>query len=309
MALTSFYRIMRLGFINFWRNRWLSLAATLMMTLTLLIISFFAILGFGIQATTQRILSRLDMEVYFYDDNVKEEKILALGQDLKKRSDVLEVHYVSKEEAKDNWFKYEYNNEVLTQITEEYNPLPRSLQVKVSDPSRIDTITGFIRGNDYKEIVCKEKKCISSNYEKNQELTQRLISMTGFVNKAGLVIGLIFALVSMLIVLNTIRLTIFTRRDEIEIMKLVGASHSFIRYPFILESLLYGIIATILSLAILTPGIRATEPLIRRNLFINLDMYHYFQVNLPKIILLQLAVGLFIAITCSLISIRKYLKT
>jgi len=310
MNVTSYYRIIRLGLINFWRNRWLSLAAILMMTLTLLIISFFAILNLSINSMVETIQSRLNLEVFFFKDDIPNSDISALAGDLKKQPEVLEVHFVTKEEARENWYNYELDPSILNQITKEFNPLPRSLQIKTRDPEQINNVVTFLKQDKYQNLVCQETKCMSYNRESNRRMTEKLIKTTHFTQRAGLAVGGLFVLVSILIILNTIRLTIFTRRDEIEIMKLVGASHGFIRLPFVIEALLYGVFATILTLAIIVPLVQLISPYVNRTLgYYNLNLPVFFRENLWYIILLQLAVSLFVAFICSILSIRKYLKS
>lgn len=310
MNTRSTTRIIKFGLVNFWRNRWLSLAATLMMTITLLIISFFTILNLSVNAVSESIKSRLDMEVFFFDDNIPEAKILALADDLKKLPDVKQVHFVSKAEAKANFQSYELDPTIISQITDDFNPLPRSLKIKVNDPEKINQIATFIKQPKYSDIVCKEMKCMTSNSQANQKTTAKLVSSTKFIKRAGLAVATVFILVSILIILNTTRLTIFTRKDEIEIMKLVGANHAFIRIPFVIESVLYGILATIISLTTITLVVQFASPYMSKYLkLVNLDMVHFYRENIWLIIGLQLLVSLLISVFCSVFSIRRHLKT
>lgn len=310
MNFRSFFRISKFGLINFWRNRWLSLAATLMMTITLLIISFFVILNLSVSTVSETIKAKLDMEVYFFDDSIKESDILSLAEDLKNQANVKSVHFVSKNEAKANFQNYELDPEVIGQITDEFNPLPRSLKIEVKDPEQINGVANFIKGEKYSKFVCKEMKCLSSNSQENQKTTLKLISTTKFLKKLGWGVGIIFVLVSIMIILNTIRLTIFTRKDEIEIMKLVGANHAFIQLPFVVESLLYGFFATIISVLTITVAVNFANPYMEKYLkIVNLDMTHFLQERIWLIIFLQLLISFLIGMFCSFVSIRKYLKT
>lgn len=310
MNMRSIYRITKFGLTNFWRNRWLSLAATLMMTITLLIISFFAILNLSVNTVSQSIRSRLDMEVFVFNDLIPEAKILSLADDLKTQPNVDTVHFVSKSEAKANFQNYELDPTIISQITDDFNPLPRSLKIKVKNPEKINQVASFIKQPKYAEVVCKELKCLTSNSQQNQKTMAKLIGTTKFIKRIGIVVGTLFVLVSILIILNTIKLTIFTRKDEIEIMKLVGANHAFIRWPFIIESMLYGVIATFFSLLTITLTIRFADPYISKYLkVVDLDMMHFYRQNIWEIIILQLLISLLIASFCSIISIRNHLKT
>lgn len=310
MSFTSSYRIFRLGLMNFWRNRWLSLAATLMMTLTLLIISFFAVLNLGVKNLSEALRNRIDVEVYFYEDNVPDEKIFALRDQLNQKPEIASIRFISKEEAKKRWENMDFGLKGLKEVIDENNPLPRSLLIKTRQPEQIRAIVDFLHEKQFSNIVCSESRCINYNQEKNRTTVEKLTKITRFTQSAGLVIGIIFVFVSILIILNTIRMTIFTRRDEIEVMKLVGASHAFIRYPFIIETIFYGFFATILSLIIISLSIKFTSPYVSKYLiYINLDMLKFFKHNLWTIIGLQLAISLIVSVICGLLTIRKYLKT
>lgn len=302
MSFRTLGRIIKLGFLNFWRNKWLSLAATLVMTLTILTISIFLILTLVINSTTQAIREKIDLTVTF-NDSAKEEQILGLQNLLSSRSDTKMVKYISKDEAYENWLKLQTSEKVKNLVTRDNNPLPRSLQVKASNPESLESIANFISGPDYQEMV----RTIS--YQKNKHLIERLISITKFVKKIGWILSATFVAISILVILNTIRLTIFTRREEIEIMRLVGANNSFIRIPFLIEGLLYGFLATLLATFALWLGIYLISPVISQYLGeVNLNLMGFFTNYLPYIILLELSTGTIIGIACSLVSVQRHIR-
>ncbi len=296
-------RIFKLGMINFWRNRWLSLAATLIMTLTLLIISAFAIMTIVIGKTTDSIRSKMDISVYFYD-SASIDDIVALQRNLAARSDVKEVKYISKEEALAIFKEQQQGKKVAEIINPDENPLPRSLEVKAVEAENLDQIASFIGQDEFKSIIH------NISYQENKIVIERLIGITSFLKKMGWIFSGVFVLISILVILNTIRLTILTRKDEIEIMRLVGASDAFIKVPFIVEGFLYGFLATILATIFIRIGVAVVAPMMERYLGIemSLRMTRFFSGNFLTIIGLELLVGIVIGIGCSLISIRKYLK-
>src|SRR3990167_10108482 len=132
-------RITNLGLTNFWRNRLLSLASTLVMTLTLLIISTFVIMTLVINKTTDRIKAKMDITVYFKDTATTDE-IADLQQQLAIRADVKEVKYISKEEALEIWQEKQKNQRIKELVSSTENPLPRSLAIKATDPAELDNI-------------------------------------------------------------------------------------------------------------------------------------------------------------------------
>lgn len=297
-------RITKLGLTNFWRNRWLSLASTLVMTLTLIIISMFVIMTIVINKTTDRIKAKMDVTVYFIDSATTED-IADLQQKLAARSDVKEVQYVSKEEALAIWQENQKNQHIKELITADENPLPRSLSVKATDPANLNNVATYLESEDFSSIIHK------ISYEENKVIIDKLLAITSFIKKVGWLFSSIFIIVSILVILNTIRLAIFTRKDEVEIMRLVGASDRFIKVPFIVEGTLYGFIACILTLILMTIGIYIIiAPLVTRYLgeAVTENLKLFFNTHILSIILLQFFVGIAIGVGCSLFSIRKYLK-
>jgi len=303
MNIISIKRITNLGLINFWRNRWLSLASTLIMTLTLLIITLFVVMTIVIGKTTDRIRSKIDVSVYFKDSATTQE-ISNLQQELASRSDVKEVRYISKEEALDIWDQQQKNQRIKELVTAEENPLPRSLTIKTLDPANLQKIVDYVSGPQFASIIHKV------SYEDNKQIIDKLLAITSFIKKIGLIFSIVFIIISILVILNTIRLTIFTRKDEIEIMRLVGASDRFIKGPFIIEGMLYGILACILAMGILWLAIGFVSPLINQYLgtAVTENMINFFLGHFILIFFLQLLVGILVGIGCSLFSIRKYLK-
>ncbi len=303
MNWISISRITKLGLTNFWRNRWLSLASTLIMALTLLIISLFVIMTIVINKTTDRIKAKMDITVYFLDSSTTEE-IFDLQQKLGSRSDVQEVRYISKEEAFEIWQERQKNQKIRELVTPTENPLPRSLTIKAINPENLDEIADYLTTESFADIVHK------ISYEENKVIIDKLLAITAFVKKLGWLSSIIFICISIFVILSTIRLTIFTRKDEIEIMRLVGASDHFIKVPFIVEGTLYGFLACILAVVIMWLGIIAVNPLITKYLgeTVAENVNVFFTSHFALIFLLQFLVGVIIGVGCSLFSIRRYLK-
>lgn len=297
-------RITKLGLTNFWRNRWLSLASTLVMTLTLLIISIFAVMTIVINKTTDRIKAKMDITVYFKDSATTDE-ISNLQQQLAGRADVQEVRYISKEEALQIWQEQQKNQRIRELVTSSENPLPRSLAVKAVDPVYLNAVAEYLLTEDFQPIIHK------ISYEENKAVIDKLLAITSFIKKMGWLFSIVFIIVSVLVILNTIRLAIFTRKDEVEIMRLVGASDRFIKVPFIVEGGLYGLGACLLAMILMWSGIYfLISPLTTQYLGVEVtaNMKQFFLDKLALVLLLQFLVGVLVGIGCSLFSIRKYLK-
>jgi cell division transport system permease protein len=304
MKWQTISRVSKLGVTNFWRNRWLSLAATLVMTLTLLIISIFLILTLVINKTTDSIRSKMDISVYF-NDTTSTDQIIEIQRELAARSDVTEVKYISKSEALENFKAQQQGKDIANLISPEENPLPRSLEVKALQPEDLDAIAQYAGQDQWKPIIH------SISYQENKIVINRLIGFTNFIKKMGWIFSVVFVIISIMVILNTIRLTIFTRRDEIEIMRLVGASDTFIKVPFIIEGLIYAVLATIIATIIIKTGVVFIGPMMEHYLGLDLSskMLGFFSSSFLGIIGLELLIGIIIGIGCSLFSIRKYVKT
>src|SRR3990167_6257909 len=174
MNWTSISRITKLGLTNFWRNRWLSLASTLVMTLTLLIISLFVVMTIVIGKTTDRIKAKMDITVYFKDSATTEE-ISDLQEVVAARADVKEVRYISKDEALQIWNERQKNLRIRELITPEENPLPRSLAIKGQEAEQLNAIADFLARKANNSIIHK------ISYEENKAVIDKLLAITSFI--------------------------------------------------------------------------------------------------------------------------------
>lgn len=322
--MITFKRIIKLGLTNFWRNRWLSLAASLMIMLTLVTMGGFALLNIFANATAEGIKERIDLSVYFYD-TTSQEQIQEIQYTLSNRSDVKSVRYISKEEALILWEQRAVNSKIKQLITADENPLPRSLQIKATHPEALGAIAGTISIDQYKPLIR------SLSYEETRAAIDKLIRLTHFIRRLGLGLTVFLLAISLIVILNTIRLTVFTRRDEIEVMRLVGANNSFIRIPFGVEAVLYGLIGGLLAYFIVsgtmayfggrlagyfadvaaashTPYAYLIRPYfdsaaLGRSIGIGESFLQLWQLGL-----LQVLIGVVFSVFCSLIALRRYLK-
>jgi len=286
---------------SLWRNRWLSLAATLIMVLTLVTISFFISLLFITGKTTAALKDKADITVYF-QDSASKDQIFALQSILMNRSDVKNAQYVSKEEALVRWRDRKGNEEIKNIISETDNPLPRSLEIKTERPEDLTNINTLLLGDEYKSIVKKV------SFEKNKQLIDRLVKMTNFIKILGYSLSTLFVLISILIIYNTVRLTIFARSEEIEIMKLVGGSDWYVRGPFIIEGISYGILGAIISSILLSLVIRFSIPAIEKFLELSDLNNSYLGMNIAFVIMLQFLIGIALGGLCSVLAVRKHLQ-
>jgi cell division transport system permease protein len=302
MKQISLGRITKLGLVNFWRNGWLSLVNSTVLTLTVLIICMFAIFNIVINIATNNIKDKINLSVYF-NDSATTEQIQILSDAVGKRIDVRDVIFISKDEALVRWNKLQIKQDIKSQITQDENPLPRSLEVRAKNPESLDAIVTFFNKDVYKGMIR------SISYQQNRDIIQKLINISKFSQKAGLIISIIFISISILIILNTVRLAVFTRKQEIEIMRIVGASNYFIDWPFIVESIVIAVMATIFSTILIWIGLHYASVTTSKYLVdISINLEQFFKSNILVIILLELITALFISVTCTFISLRRHIK-
>jgi len=302
MLITTLYRISKTSLVSFWRNRWLSLAATLIMILTLITISFFMSLLVITGKTTESLKEKVDMSVYF-NESTSNDQVFAIQNLLLSRSDIKKVDYVSKEKALALWRERNKDNEKIRDvISSTDNPLPRSLEIKTQNPEDLEKINTLLSNDDYHPLI----KDIS--YRKNKDLISRIVSITDFIKLIGWTLSLVFVLIAILIIYNTIRLTIFARSEEIAIMKLVGGSDWYVRGPFIIEGIGYGLLGALSSSVIYYFFFRFSIPVAEKYLGLSDLNSSYLGINFWAVVGLQLLLGLALGILCSMAAIRKHLR-
>lgn len=305
--LTVVQRIIRTGAVNFVRNAWLGIAAIAVMVITLTIILFSVIANATFAHTIQTITDRIDISVYLKDSVTPKQRDQLINQ-VKALDNVKSVEFISKDQALDVYKKQNADNpDLLQAVSQTDNPLPASLQIKPRDPNKIESIKTFL---EKKEIKAQQSDETSYSGDR-KEAIDKITSATSFFRKAGIVGVAIFAFISMLIIFNTIQMAIFNRRDELTIMRLLGASTNFIRGPFIVESILYGIVSGVVSLVIVRSIFSISAKTFEASSLGLLDINYsnqYFNEHHWLFIGLQLGVGMLIGAVSSLIATRRYLK-
>lgn len=302
----TFLRIIKLGNKNFWRNRWLTLGATLLMTLTLVMISVSVLFSFIVKDSANQIRSKIDLTIYFRDDKVKDQTIEDLGVRVESNSEVVGVKFVDKTAALERWRRLPINKNIKDPVNEKNNPLPRSLEVDTSNPELIEALVPKIVSQDSDNIICEE--CVS--YSKNRETVNRLVGITKFVQRTGVLLSIFFGIIAIFNVLNIIRITIIARSDEIEIMRYVGASNAFIRGPFVVEGIFYGVFGTVITSVFLLLSALLLGPYLDSLAFSLLSMgfYDYVVAHIWYLVIVQLLIGVILGVVVSSVSMRRYLR-
>jgi cell division transport system permease protein len=285
----------------------LGIAAMAVMVITLTIILFSIIANATFANTVQSITDRIDISVYLKDSVTTQQRQKLIDQ-IKGLDNVKSVTFVTKQQALEVYKKQNAGNtDLLEAVSETDNPLPASLQIKPKDPNKIESIRSFL---ETKEI--KDQQSDETSYSGDRkEAIDKITSATNFFRRAGIAGVIIFAVISMLIIFNTIQMAIFNRRDELTIMRLLGASTNYIRGPFIVESIMYGIVSGIVSLVIVHSIFTISAHAFEASSLGLLDIHYsnqYFSEHRWLFIGLQLCIGMFIGAISSWIATRRYLK-
>lgn len=300
--VTTLYRIIKYGIKNFWRQRLVSLATLTVMLLALLVFQGLLIFNAITGQLLTSIQDKIDISVYF-KTNAPEDEILRIKRSLEGLAEVKAVSYVSREEALEIFKKrHEGDPNIISAIDIlEANPLPASLEIKAHDPEKYSEIASYFDGTEFDELV-KEV-----SYSQNQSVIEKLASIIDISKKGGILLTALLTFVAIIVSFNTILLAIYSNREEIGIMRLVGASNTFIKGPFIVEGIIYGIIAAVLTLLISFPIVYFASPYLKL-LSSDIDLLKYFIGNVAGLFGHQLLFGVGIGVVSSLIAIRKYLK-
>ncbi len=300
---TVISRIFHFGFKNFWRNGWLSTATVAIMTLALFVFGSLIISSVIMKQAATSIQDKIDITVYF-TTNTSEDQILSIQQSLQSLSEVQSVMYISRDQALATFKQNHANDPTITQAinTQDSNPLDASLNIKAKDPSQYADIAQYLSSPDIAQYL----DGLPSYYD-HQTVIDRLTKIVETVNVGGFVVTLILAIIAGLVVFNTIRIAIYSNREEIGVMRVVGASNTFVRGPYVVEGMICGTIAAVASLIIIAPILYFVSPYL--NVFIQgLNIFHYFYTNILRLFLYELLFGIVLGAVSSFIAVRRYLR-
>lgn len=302
----TFLRMVSYGVHNFSRNAWLTIAATAVMTITLLIVFSTLAARNTLITTVDEIRDKVDMSIYLKTD-VSDEAVATIQSDLKKLESVVAVSYTSPEQAREDYARENRNNPVsLNAINQATNRFPGTLRVKVVDINDTTELSSFVKDNQtVKENLDPNRPPSFAGSRK--EAIKGIAEGVVFAERAGMIATVVFVVISSLIVFNTIRMAIFNRRDEIEMMKLIGADRSFIRGPFIVEAVVYGFIAAIIATGLGVAGLTFLKGKLIEGIELQ-PTINFVMMNMPLVLLGMMAVGAVIGVTSSLLATRRYLK-
>lgn len=288
---------------NFFRNGLMSLAALSIMAFSLYLIGMLVFLSLAGNLIFKNLEEKADISIYFKPDII-EEVILEAQREIKKNDQVLSVTYISKDQALINFKADNADEPVILESLEEIgeNPLLASLTIQAKDPEQFPVIYEAISQSGFAENLSR------INYEKNKELIDKITVSISTAKKIGITLGIILCFISVLIIFNAVRLTIYNQKQEVEIMRLVGASNTYIRLPYIFEGIFYALGGTILALLLAIITIKIATPYFSAKI-LGQSLSSFFWHNLFTIFYFQFLLGIILGSLSSFFAIRKYLKT
>ena len=304
---TSIKRILKAGFVNFWRNGFLSFSSIIVLTLSLLVCGGLIFVSGMSTAYIHKIQNEVDINVYFSLD-ASENEILALKKNVENLPEVASVQYVTREQALATFKEIHKDEERILRGLEEIgeNPLPASFNIKAKDPSRYETVTKFLQGP---QALSASGSALVEKVSDNKKLQviDRLSRIIKAIERVGAGIVIVLVIVAIIVTLNTIRLVMYTRRDEISVMKLVGASNIQIRGPFIVSGVMCGVLSAIIALLIMYPvayyGARVTNAFST-----DFTLLGYYVTHFSQIFITIVGAGIVLGGVSSYVAVRRYLK-
>lgn len=295
-------RVIKSGFVGFVRSGWLSLA-----TIFIMVLMLFVLVGLGLLVRSANYLlatlqDHVDVSVYLLPAT-DEAQILRMKAQIEKVAEVKSVEYVSREEALKRFRERHKDNAVIIESLQELgeNPLEASLNIRAHEAGQFEAIAKFLENPNYKKHIDK------INYSQVKDAIKKLAGIIAAVRRGGLILVGVLGIIAVLVSFNTVRLAMYAMREEIGVMRLVGASNWFIRGPFLVEGILYGILASVITLALYVPILKYASPQLDQ-LLPGLRLFEYYRSALWMFAAGTIGVSALLGVISSAIAIRRYLK-
>ncbi len=298
-------RVARYGLVGFIRNGFISLAAILIMTITLFVVAALLISSAALTSVLNTLTNEVDVTVYFTPD-ATQDQVTQIQQQLAALPEVASTTYISHDQALAAFQARHANDQLIMQALQELggNPLGAAIEVRAKQTSQYETIAQYLESQ---QSSSAGSAIDNVNYDQNQVAISRLTNVIDTSAKLGLAVGIILALASLLITFNTIRLAIYTARDEIGVMNIVGASRWYVRGPFIVSGILYGVASALIVLLLLFPITLYFGPS-SEAFFGTFNVSTYFIDHFVLFFFVILGYGIALGALSSYLAVRRYLK-
>ncbi|MFC1613405.1 cell division protein FtsX [Patescibacteria group bacterium] len=300
----SIYRVIKFALQNFIRNFWLSFVTIIILSLTFITITFLIIFNVITRESINAIQNKIDISVYFKQE-VTEEEVYQKEFQLLALPWTKNIKYISKEQALENFkIKHFDNPDLLSSLEQlDENPLGATLIITAKDVNNYTDIISVLNSDNFKDIIQNK------NFNDYKKAVDQTTMITYKVKKVGIIASIIFAMVALLILFYTIKIAIYTHKDEIGIMKLVGAGNFFIKAPFLIETIFYSITACLLSILVIYPLLKFLNPHISAFFAgTEFDLLNYFRTHIFSLMGWQLVGAIMLNLVSSTVALSKYLK-
>ena len=300
---TSIVRVIKFSFQDFFRNFWLSIVTLTILVLALFTVNMLIIFNLVTKVAISSIESKVDISIYFKPD-IKEDQAQNVQKYLQTLAQVKQVDFISKDQALANFkTKHQDNPKILQSLEEiENNPLGASLVIRANNTADYPVILDTLQTPQYNNLI------ESKNFDDHKAVIERINGITSKVSKGVILIAIIFALISILIIFNAIRMAIYTHREEIMAMKLIGATNWFVETPFLLQGVIFGVLSLLITILILYPLLGFLRPYLQLILEGDFNIVNYFNQNFLLIFGLELLGAVLLNLISSFVAVKRYLK-
>jgi len=296
---------LRSGFVSFWRNGVVSAASVLVMVVTLTVIGSLIMASAYLNSSLEAVKNQVDISVSF-KNNAAEKDILSLKNTLATLAEVKNIQYISSAQELADFKERHKDNSLLIQSLDEVgNPFGARLNISARDPAQYDSIARFLDPAQDSDSSFNRDIIDQVTYKK--DIVDRLISIISTSKKVGFVVSMLLIFMSILVTFNTVSLAIYSSREEISVMKLVGASNNYISGPFMVEGVIAGSVSAFFAIALLYPlalWIKSTT----LGVYGGINMVAYYLDNFVQIFFVLLGAGIILGVISSLLAARRYLK-
>jgi len=299
--INFFRKTFKNGWENFWRQGFLTFATSLVIFIAVILGTALYFFQGGVSFLTQQLEDKIDISVTF-KAGVQRDTILQIKDSLMSLNQVKKIDYISSEEAYDAFVKTHEGDPYMEALSLlGTNPFLPALRIQTKEPSQYKEVSAYLAKDEYKDLINEV------NDYKRGVMIGKLTDITRSVQVLGLSLTVFLSLIAVIITFNTLRLSIYSQKEEIEIMRLVGAKNSFIRGPFLVQGGLCGLFASIISFMLLTIVLFALNTQLT-TLFMGFDCLLFFKSNILAVLLLELVIGLGLGLLSSYFAVRKYLR-
>lgn len=299
-------RVLKFAWKNFYRNIWLSLVTIFIILLSLFLVNSLLVLGIIANQSLDYYKNKIDINV-FLKPEVTSDQALLIKNKLSEIKEIKTIETKTRDQSLEELRNYYRQDPAFLETLDELgkNPLGETLNIRLVNMEGFPKVISILQSKDYNNFI--EGRI--NKFEDTKKIISKLDNIAQKFNQIEFIASLVFGMVIFLLIFNTIRLTIYSHKEEISVMRLVGASSWFIRGPFLLESILYVFFAWLINLGLLYPLLKFAQPQVTK--FFDqyqFDLISYFTQNFWAIFGWQLLIVIFISIISSTIAMRKYMK-